>query len=267
MALKAVLKSLDNLPDEIKTHYKKLDDGTYVLDTDTGDYDKRLSEFRSNNKTLNEAVQKARADLEKFKDVDIDLYNAAREQIAKLEEIEESELLKKGKVGFDQVLTKRTEALKRQYEEGQRKIIAERDEYKNKNSELQSRINEMVLDQQTDLVFNEIARPRKSALDDIRARVRRAAKVDEEGNISFPNVKNAKGEEATFRDFAEALVKEADHLFESAGGGGSGGGARSRAKEDPKLRTLVHDGSSPIVLGANDLDDVASGKAVIKTRD
>lgn len=79
------------IPDSIKDSYKKIDDGSWVLD---GFVPKtKLDEFRTNNRTLAKEREELQAQLLKFKDIDPAKY---AESVEKLQELENNRLAEAG---------------------------------------------------------------------------------------------------------------------------------------------------------------------------
>lgn len=121
--LKAILESVDDLPDPLKEHYTQGDDGKYVLTVEAvGGYAlenvEGLKSALGKERTTREGLERT---VVKFKDIDPD---KAREALAKLEELATIDPKKEA----DKLASERLEAAKKQLLEKHGGEISTRDE-------------------------------------------------------------------------------------------------------------------------------------------
>jgi len=226
MALKFKLKSKDEIPAGLETHYVERD-GAWFLDAD-GVADKaKLDEFRSTNV----ALLKERDELKtRFEGIDPDeVRKLAQEKKA----LEEQQRLKAGE--FDKVLEARLKTAKAEWDKQFSAISAERDA-------LNARLTSIQIDQ---AVVTEATKRglRATALPDITARARTTFKLVN----GVPQAFEADGQTVragkdgvtpmTLAEWVDTQVSDAPHLFESnAGGGAAGngsGGVGNRSVKNP----------------------------------
>lgn len=125
--LKAIVASLDEVPEAARTLYTKTGDGKYKLEIE-GMVDKaKLDEFRENNVALNKKLEDLSKQMESFKGVDPTKFKEYEEQAR---QINEKELIKKG--DFETLVAQRTAAMKKDLED---KIAAQAETIKNLESE------------------------------------------------------------------------------------------------------------------------------------
>jgi len=264
MALKRLMSKADyeKLPDVIKSEYKKSEVGDdYILDTDDSDYKKHLDEFRTNNRALHAQVEAAKAQVEKYKDIDPEKYRRAVVALDQLESQAEAELIKDGKL--DEVISRRTAAMARDFESqlkatktAAETAAAERDQYRSKLSGIQ--IEQTVLGE-----VERIGKLRPGARQDVTLRARTTWALNEHGDLIAKDEKGGraygtKGEPLTPTEWAQGLLKDASYLFEPAGGGGAKGNETVRTPEGAR----VIGGNDPVVFGRN-AADILSGKVVV----
>ena len=226
MALKFKLKSKDEIPAGLETHYVERD-GAWFLDAD-GVADKaKLDEFRSTNV----ALLKERDELKtRFEGIDPDeVRKLAQEKKA----LEEQQRLKAGE--FDKVLEARLKTARAEWDKQFSAISAERDA-------LNARLTSIQIDQ---AVVTEATKRglRATALPDITARARTTFKLVN----GVPQAFEADGQTVragkdgvtpmTLAEWVDMQVSDAPHLFESnAGGGAAGngsGGVGNRSVKNP----------------------------------
>lgn len=125
--LKAIIASLDEVPEAARALYAKTSDGRYKLEVE-GMVDKaKLDEFRENNVALNKKLEDLSKQMESFKGVDPTKFKEYEEQAR---QINEKELIKKG--DFETLVAQRTAAMKKDLED---KIAAQNETIKNLESE------------------------------------------------------------------------------------------------------------------------------------
>jgi len=229
-ALKALITedAFRMLPEAVQGLYEKQQSGDaveYVLSVDDKDFKTRINEFRSNNVNLMKQVDDMKAMVEKFKDIDPE---KAKTALAKLQEIEDKQLLDAGQV--DELVARRTERMRQDYD-GQVKTLAKNaDEFRTRFEAAEKKLSVLMVDGEISRAIGKVGAPAKGAMSDILSRARSVWEVregkllakDEEGNVRFG--KDGK-EPMTPDEWAQVIVQEAPHLFEGSGGGGAGGAA------------------------------------------
>ena len=234
--------AFDNLPEGIKEHYTQ-DGENYVLQTDNND---KIDEFRNNNRTLyreNEELKKRQAEFEK----------QLAESQKEVQQRTEKELLSEGKI--DELLDKRTEAMRQSYEE---KINQLAQQYQSAEQTLDIHIIE---NQIRDAAIKAHARNDRAVDHIIRAikpQLKRegtsAVRVDGQGNaVMGSDGKTPQG----IPDLVEELRASDSFLFAESTGSGANGGQnatqngkkRIRRSEIGKYITEVAKGEVEIVDG------------------
>lgn len=234
--------AFDNLPEGIKEHYTQ-DGDNYVLQTDSND---KIDEFRNNNRTLyreNEELKKRQAEFEK----------QLAESQKEVQQRTEKELLNEGKI--DELLDKRTEAMRQSYEE---KINQLAQQYQSAEQTLDIHIIE---NQIRDAAIKAHARNDRAVDHIIRAikpQLKRegtsAVRVDGQGNaVMGSDGKTPQG----IPDLVEELRASDSFLFAESTGSGANGGQnatqngkkRIRRSEIGKYITEVAKGEVEIVDG------------------
>ncbi|MEK9749192.1 MAG: hypothetical protein VW333_10760 [Pseudomonadales bacterium] len=234
--------AFDNLPEDIKEHYAQ-DGDNYVLQTDSND---KIDEFRNNNRTLyreNEELKKRQAEFEK----------QLAESQKEVQQRTEKELLNEGKI--DELLDKRTEAMRQSYEE---KINQLAQQYQAAEQTLDIHIVE---NQIRDAAIKAHARNDRAVDHIIRAikpQLKRdgtsAVRVDGQGNaVMGSDGKTPQG----IPDLVEELRASDSFLFAESTGSGANGGQnatqngkkRIRRSEIGKYITEVAKGEVEIVDG------------------
>lgn len=212
MALKFKVKSKDEIPAELATHYVERD-GAWVLDAEGVAEKSKLDEFRSNNVELLRQLEEQR---KRFEGID-------PEQVRKLSEekqrLEDEQRVKAGE--FDKVLDGRLKAAKTEWDRQFSAVTSERDA-------LSSRLTVIQIDQ--GVIASATKRGlRATALPDITARARNVFKLVNGVPTAFDadgkTVRSGKDgiTPMTLEEWLDTQVSEAPHLFESNAGGGGGG--------------------------------------------
>ena len=213
MALKAILKSIEGLSDELKKQYVKKDDG-FHLDVEDLPEDPKLAEFRDNNRKLNKELTEAKEELKKFEGVDLTKY---KEFEATAQKLKDGELIKAGKI--DELLTSKLDPIKKDF---QTKLDAS----EKKNQTLSSQLETLMIDEQlTKLATTKGLRP--TAIDDMVARGRRVFSIKDGKPLALDKdgaqVLTKDGNPVTMQTWLDSLATDAPHLFQSSNGGGSNG--------------------------------------------
>lgn len=264
MKLKPILEKLDDLPKEFHALYEKSDAGYVLTGIEDKDYTSKITEFRENNIKLTKEMEKLKKDMEKYKGVDLDKYNKALESYNKAEGDEERKLLEAGK--FDEVVTRRTSAMKADFDN---QIKAKDAAVKAKDSEvstLRNKLGSLLIDREIQVAISKTgAKLRPSALEDVLARARNTWKINEKGEMhpTDPSGETRFGKDGnplTMDEYANSLLETATHLFE---GGKGGGAAGSQGSSGSGKRTI--DGADPMAFGKN-LEDIAKGKVEVSVK-
>lgn len=209
----------DALPDAVKGFYVEKD-GKFLLDADfedVGGLKSALDKERTGRSTLEKALKDLRTQLG-----DADPAKA-REALAKLQEMEDQNLISQGKV--EELLKSRTERLVQDYE-GKLKGTSE------KLTAAERRLAELVIDNELRKVATA-KKVRETAVEDFLERGRKVYRmVDGKAvpmkgdDIVFGKKPN---EPMSMDEWADAIVPTAPHLFE----GSNGSGAQNDAKPGP----------------------------------
>jgi len=212
MALKFKYKSKDEVPAEHLAHYIERD-GAFFLDAE-GAVDKaRVDEFRTNNLALKKQLDDIAA---KYEGIDPD---AVKTLLAEKAKLEDQKLLKEGEV--EKLVESRTRSLKSDLEKQVAGLATERDS-------LMSRLVEIEINQGVTLAATKRGL-RPTAIPDAVARARKVFQLVKGVPTAFePDGKSLRyGRDGvtplTLDEWAEGLVTEAPHLFESSAGGGAVG--------------------------------------------
>lgn len=272
MGLKALLKSLDGLPEELQQLYVKVGDD-FVLDVDDKDFKDRLGEFRANNIELSnekkewseqaQELEQLRETVAKYKDIDPD---KAREAMEKMSHIEEKKLIDAGRLDevVEQRIEQRVERMRADYEGQIRALTSNNEELQKKSENLGSRLSEVVIDNSLQHAVSKVAQVKQGAMRDIISRGRESWRLDEKGQ---PVPYGADGDVVygkdgkqpiTMEEWAQSLVQEAGYLFEPNSGGGASGNTRSQGDG---LRIL--DASDTDAVNAS-LESIASGEVQVR---
>ena len=217
MALKLKFKDVKEIPAGDERHYVERG-GEWLLDVENDGSKAKLEEFRQNNIALSNQ-------LKRFEGIDPDAVRQLAEEKHKLEEAAQ---IKAGEV--DKVLAAR---LKAELDKVHAPVVAERDA-------LHGRLTAIQIDQ---AVVNEATKRglRATAITDITARARMTFKLVDGVPQAFDGERMRTGKDGvspmTLAEWVDALVSDAQHLFEAnAGGGaaGSGGGVTgNRSGKNP----------------------------------
>lgn len=213
MALKAILKSLDSLSDDVKKLYVKKDDG-YHLDVEDLPEDPKLAEFRDNNRKLNKEVTDLKDELKKFDGVDVVKF---KEYESTQQKLKDGELIKAGKI--DELLNSKLEPIKKEFQ-------SQLDVSKKEKEQLSAQLETLTIDNKlTELGSKKGLRP--TAIDDMIARGRKVFKLKDGKPAALgqdgAQILDKSGNPITLDTWIDSLATEAPHLFQSSNGGGANG--------------------------------------------
>jgi hypothetical protein len=226
MALKAVVESLDAVPEIHRTLYIQTDDGKFKLDAE-GVED--VSGLKSALEKERAERRQARADLEKFKDIDPVKYHDA---VARLNAIDEKELIDKG--DLDKIVESRVKALKDRLE-------GELTNERTSKQTMQQRLEELLID--SEVQRESLPLVVDTAMGDVVRRAREIFSIVDGHSVPMRDGKIVYGEDGvtplTIRDWLAGLAKTAPHLFKQSQGGGAGtGGGRGTGGGSSELDKL-----------------------------
>ncbi len=264
MALKTILESLDDVPEAQRALYTEFD-GKYVLELDglESHPDARalknaLDKERETRRKATKRAEELQAEADRYKDIDPD---RAREAMAKLQEIKDSELIDAGKI--DELVTSRTERLRADAEAQIAAIQKARDEAAQQAETLRAQLSSEMIDNRIKDVAIQ-AGARASAMPDVLARARSVWRLNDEGrpvayrDADTPIYGKDGNAPLGMDEWVESLAGEASHLFEANRGSGANGAGSDSGRTAPK--TIRGDDENAI--GMN-LEAVARGEVEI----
>jgi hypothetical protein len=286
MKLPKTTKSLDSIDSKYRHLYKKVGD-TYTItaqaeeddsievedDTEgedagaSGDLrDRKIREMRANNI----ALMKRLGDLEKrYEGVDVEQYQQSMAALEQARSQEERDLMAKGK--FNEVLERRTTALRDQFQKELAKLTGEAQTYKSQAEKFRDGLKKTKIES---LVRSQAERAKlrliPTGIPDVMNRAMQIFDLDDNGNpVAFEvdgdeRVErfNAENRPYGMNDFFQSIIEEASHLIEGAEGTDvRGGSGRSRGRAG----VLDIDLSDPRSMG-NNLENIASGKVDVRVR-
>lgn len=218
MALKAVLASLDEVPEALRSLYVEKD-GKFLLDVEGVVPKERLDEFRTTNVNLLKERDALKAQVEKYKDIDPE---KARTALTQLQKIEEGKLLTEGKL--DEVVTKRTEAMRAEYENqikalktAQTSVVGERDT-------LSGQLSKLLIDGSArEIALKLGARPEALPFILLKSAAEWQMKDGKPTPIKDGNLVYGKDGQTpiTMEEWVGGLATEAAYLFKDSNGGGA----------------------------------------------
>ena len=262
MALKALVTDINTVPEPLRGEYIKQDDGTFILDVTDSEYRTKLQEFRNNNLQLSAKEKELNAKIEQYKDVDPKKYAEAVKALERLNELEDADAIKNGKL--DEVLQKRTATMKADYDNQIRAKDQALDQAKQQLAAVTTNFRDLKLNQEIISTIDQVGVVRKGALPDIISRAKGEWAVDENGALLAKNPDGTQkygkdGQPLTVAEWGKSLLQNAAHLFEPGTGGGAKGGKKGESNQvDPK----VLKNPSPAEFGKH-AADIASGKITV----
>lgn len=217
MALKAFVKSLDEIQESARAFYVEDGNGGFKLDAE-GVED--VTGLKNSLTAVREELKTLKSDYSKYKDLDPE---KAREALKKMEELEDKGLLDAGKV--DELVNRRTERMRMDFDSQVKALRGGVEEKDATIKTLSGRLETHLIEQGLIAAVMEVGVPRKSAIQDITSRGRSTWKLDEDGNpvalMSDGSKIYGKDGKApiTMEEWASGLMAEAPHLFEPSTGG------------------------------------------------
>jgi len=221
--LRKTYAALEEIPEPLRDHYTDTGNG-YQLQVETGDSPAidlaRYREMRDNNIKMKAQLEELTTEQQQIRDQ----YTA---MIDKAQGDEEAALLKQGQ--FDQVLERRTQAIKSEYQRQLEDLHAQREQAEADKQAARQRFGSVYLGEQM-----------ATALERKKLRLRPTARADlltRAGGTFEPNdaldalvakndIVGERGEALTMDEWLDRTVTEAPHLFDGGDGGGAtpGGG-------------------------------------------
>ena len=265
--MKRRYKKLEDIPEGLADSYKKVGD-SYVLDLDDDDNEDdgndRLKEFRKTNIALKKELTEMK---ERYASIDPEKYAAAQEALEHVRNAEERELLRAGK--YDEVISRRVEATRTQYETQVAKLKTDFEAAQKNNAVFRTELKQSKIEAGIRRAADELKVKilPTAAIDvyrrgydvfDLDESGRRTVALDDEGQPRMN--KDRKG--YTERDFILDLIETAPHCVESAQGTDVNGNPRRRTGG---FASLDVDRNDPKAFGSR-IDDIASGKVDVTLR-
>lgn len=248
MALKAMLKSLEGLSEDVKKFYVQKD-GEFHLDVDGLVPAAKLDEFRDNNRALNKKLEEVQASIKTFEGVDPEKHK----QLLELEKkIKDKQLLESGKI--DELIDARLAPILENSKKTETQL-------KEQNAHLKKQLEVKQIDEElTKLATAKGLRP--TAITDMLGRLRsqftlkddKVVALDAQGATRLTE----KGEPFTMEHSIEGLSKEASHLFQSSNGGGSNGN-----NGGINNRTVDAGASGVLTLDPKSIEAIAKGEMTV----
>lgn len=209
MALKYIIKDLNEVGEAVRGFYVKREDGSFVLDAEGATDKEKLNEFRQNNVEL---MKK----LDAFKDLDPQKYAQLMETDRKLRE---KQLIEAGKV--DEVIAERVQAMKTEHA---KELKTLQDQLGVSNRQLETLLIDNAV--KSAAVTHGVI---PTAMDDIVLRAKTAFSIQD----GRPVMKDSKGQIVYGEDgtspmsidsWTKQLKSSAPHLFAGYNGSGATGG-------------------------------------------
>jgi hypothetical protein len=243
MALKAILETLDGIPEALHEYYT-LSDGKYILDAEV-DSHPAVKGLKNSLTNAREERRVAKEQADRFKGMDPDKYATME---AHERQIQEGKLIAEGKV--EELLALRTQALKES-------LSAETSNYKSKAEVLQGQLDKLVIDNavQTAAAKHGV---RKGAVEDVLFRARTVFKAHEGQAVAYQGENPVYGKDGVtllgIEEWIQSLPAAAPHLFEESRGASAPGGGAPKPVAGPGTVTR----NDPNAILKN-LDAIAKG--------
>lgn len=262
MALKTVVRSLDEVEEQFRGLYSATSEG-FVLQMDglpPGAVPKsKLDEFRDNNIQLKRQLDELKELAQKFEGVDLDKIQKDQEELQK---IRDKKLLDEGKV--DELLAQRTEQMRKDLTNQNESMKRALEQTQAENQSLKTRLGEVMVESHISSAVTGKAVVRKGAMADVLSRARQTWRLNDEGKLvamDGTDIKYGKDGKAplTPAEWAESLISEAPYLFEGNAGGGGGGSGSGSGGANGQRR--IDRGDKEAV--SSNIDKIAKGEVVL----
>jgi len=259
--LRSVLDSLDELPEALHELYEEVN-GRYVLALDGIDDHPGVASlrtaFRKEKERRGEATQKLEALRGQFGELGDLEPDQIKEQLGKLQQLEDKQLLDAGKV--EELLTQRVERMKKDHERQLQALQQQLQEKDGLLGKASSRLSQVLVDQEITNIANK-AGVRQTALTDVLNRGRGIFKLLEDKVLPLDaegSVVNGKTglDPMSMDEWIAGLAGDAPHLFEPSTGAGAPGSRPPQANGGFKKTLSLSDNRG---IGQN-LEAVARGE-------
>lgn len=243
MALQTVVESLEAVPETARDFYVE-QDGQYVLDTDQKD---RINEFRTNNISLKQELEKHQEKLKAYDGIDPDKY---QELTALERQKRDKELIEAGEL--ETLLNERLSEVKTTYDK----------QVEDLKTALNETRGELVKTKVTDTL--KTAAADSGVLPKAMNDVVKLASSDWELRDGTPTLiqdgevvlsKEKPGEPMSMGEYFKNMLQEKPYYFQSSAG--SGGGSQHNARG---AKVIPND---PVLIGQY-ADQIAKGEVVIE---
>lgn len=213
MALKAILETLDGIPEALQAYYTPVD-GKFVLDAEV-DSHPAVKGLKNSLTNAREERRLAKEDAERFRGMDPEKYSA---MLAHEQQIQEGKLIAEGKV--EELLELRTKALRES-------LAAETTKERNQRVELQSQLDKLVIDNAVQTAASKHG-VKKAAVDDVLFRARTVFKAHNGQAVAFQGENPVYAKDGVtllgIDEWMGSLPATAPHLFEESRGTSAPGG-------------------------------------------
>lgn len=248
----------------LREHYEKGQDGSFILKTDDKDYQKRIKEFRDNNIRLNQEMEEAKKQIQKFSGLDPEKAKAAMDR---LQELEEKTKIDAGQI--DEVVEQRVANL-RQELEGQAHAAAARvKELEEEKNQLTVSLESTLIDSKVSGAINKIGTVRANALPFITTQAKEIWKlrnreavpvqIGDDGKETVVYGKDAQ-KPLSMDEWAVNFAKANPWAFESTHGGGGDDDKRNHHQTGNTISASDREAFS------NNIEDIAGGKVTVVPR-
>lgn len=217
--LRKTYETQDQIPEGMRDHYTDTGNGWQLqLDADDGPAVDltRYREMRDNN-------IKMKAQLEELMTEQQQIRDQYKTMLDKAQGEEEAALLKQGQ--FDEVLERRTQAIKTEYQRQLEDLHQQREQAENDRQAARQRFGSVYLGEQLSTALErKKLRLRPTARADLMTRASTAFDANEamDGLVAKNDMVGEEGKPLTLDAWLDRTVSDAPHLFD----GGDGGGAR-----------------------------------------
>ncbi|MDH5559417.1 MAG: hypothetical protein OEY59_01020 [Deltaproteobacteria bacterium] len=217
--LKKILTTLDNLPEDLKGHYKE-EDGVFYLQVEDDPSREKISEFRQNNIEL---LKKIKDMEEHYGGIEPEEHQRMKQR---LEEIKQGTLL--SMEDAQKMVQGETERLKQESELENQILRQSLDQFRYQNESLEKDLARRVIDQEVGRALGRIGRLKPEVLGDVLDLGRgvfklvngRPVPLDEKEEVI---IDPATSKPLSFERWALDLLREKPFLFEGSSGSGSSG--------------------------------------------
>lgn len=250
MALKPVIASLEEVAEPLRSEYKPLGDGRFVLDTNVEEHP-GLTALKNSLTNAREERNQAKALAEKYSGMDPAKY---QELLQQERLVKEGKLIAEGKL--EDLVALRTQALK---EDLSNKLAAEQ----RNAAQLQATMDKLVIDNAVHAAAAKVG-VKKSAVDDVLSRARSVFKAKDGQAVAYKDENPVYAKDGVnllgIEEWLGTLPATAPHLFEETRGGGAPGN-NNPPKPVPGPGTVLRSDHQAFLAN---LDGIAKGKIKVQ---